>query len=611
MANTFFGLSISKSGLYAYNAAMNTAAHNAANVDTKGYSRQQVRQSASNAISVSSHYGMQGTGVNVDGVEQVREAYYDKKYWTNCSVYGNYESKAYYMDSVQSYFSEVTSDGSTKAFNQMFAAMGTLSSGNIGDLTIRTQVSEFAVSLTETINSMYNGLQSLQKECNAEIKTTADQINSIAERVSSLTLQINTIEVSGGMANDLRDARNLLIDELSTLANTSVTEVPMSENKGVNQFIVRIDGKTLVDTYSYTTLTAVPEETSVNQNNVDGLYTLKWTDGQNFDSSSLTLGGKLQALFEMRDGNNKLPFEGKGSGTAGSTTLTVKGTNMNDILKLNIADENGKITVGSKAYAYDSFTAKLEADGTYTYTFQLKEGLKENAADVNVNIGESIDYKGIPYYQAKLNEFARTFASAFNDIHKQGEDLKNAKGIDFFTAKLAGSGDELCFGNVQEDFTSLPDPVADKTADDYVKGSYYKMTAGNLKVTTAIVDHPEKIACSEYGKDIDDGVQNKVILDQLIGLKSNMNVFTQGTPNMFLQTMVAEISIDTKTAITFSESQDNILKLVESQRMSISGVDGDEEGMSMMKYRDAYNLCSKVISIMNQMYDKLINSMGL
>lgn len=611
MPNTFFGLSIGKSGLYTYQAALNTAAHNSANVDTKGYSRQQVVQSASNAISVNSRYGMQGTGVDVNSVIQIRDQYYDTKFWKNNAVYGDYNCKAYYLDCVQGYFSEVNTEGHTAAFDDMFAAMSSLGN-DVSNGTIRTQVTEFSASLTETFNSMYNRLQTLQKECNDEIKNTADQINSIAERVSSLTVQINTIEVGGAHANDLRDARNRLIDELSSLANTSVTETPLGDGTGVNQYIVRIDGKVLVDTYNYSTLIAEPDGTSVNQNDTPGLYTVKWSDGQTFDSASPTLGGKMQSLFEVRDGNNKMNFTGKGNGVQGDKSITVTGANINDIMNLNIPDSKGCITIGARDYTYNSFEVKVETDGSYTYTFELTEGLKENMTDKNVKIGESVDYKGIPYYQSQLNEFVRTFSRAFNDIHKEGEDLLNGDhGMDYFTGILAGSGDEYSFDTVFTGFSSLPDPDTDKDAKGYVKASYYHVTAGNLKVNASILDDPRLIACAQYDENTDTGIEDKTILDKLLGLKDDMNLFKQGTPDMFLQTMVGEMGIDAKAAATFAKGQDDILKMIDGQRMSISGVDSDEEAMNIMKFREAYNLNSKVISIMNEIYDKLINGTGV
>ena len=101
MASTFFGLNIGQSGLYAYQAALDTTSHNITNAETEGYSRQVMGQKASDAIPVNSTYGMAGTGVTVTGVTQNRDDYYDIKYWKNNTMYGDYSSKSYYMTEIE------------------------------------------------------------------------------------------------------------------------------------------------------------------------------------------------------------------------------------------------------------------------------------------------------------------------------------------------------------------------------------------------------------------------------------------------------------------------------------------------------------------------------
>lgn len=78
MPNTFFGLNIATSGLYAASVNLNVTANNAANAKTDGYSRQQATQVAKNALRVYQEYGMIGAGVKVTGIERVRDAFYDK-----------------------------------------------------------------------------------------------------------------------------------------------------------------------------------------------------------------------------------------------------------------------------------------------------------------------------------------------------------------------------------------------------------------------------------------------------------------------------------------------------------------------------------------------------
>ena len=120
MASTFFGLNIAKTGLYAHQIGINTATHNVANADTKGYTRQIVNKQASIPLSVGSRYGMVGTGVDVMSITQVRNQYLDEKFSFNTSISGEYTSKAYYMTEIGSYFNEITVQGFTKNFDNFY-----------------------------------------------------------------------------------------------------------------------------------------------------------------------------------------------------------------------------------------------------------------------------------------------------------------------------------------------------------------------------------------------------------------------------------------------------------------------------------------------------------
>ena len=91
MPSQFFGLNIAYTGLLASNAALNTTANNIANVQTDGYSRQQVVQQAADAIRVFQTYGCAGAGVETLAIERVRDEFYDTKFWNNNAKLGEYE----------------------------------------------------------------------------------------------------------------------------------------------------------------------------------------------------------------------------------------------------------------------------------------------------------------------------------------------------------------------------------------------------------------------------------------------------------------------------------------------------------------------------------------
>lgn len=591
MPSTFFGLNIGKSGLYTYQAALNTTSHNIANTETKGYSRQILNQRAGVPLRVNNTYGMVGSGVDVVSITQERNAYYDLKYWKNNTMYGEYSAKEHYMTEIENYFNEVGLKGFTTSFNSFHDILQELSK-NPSDLSVRKQVTNYGKNFTEYFNSLSTSMKQIQENCNFEIKNKVDQINSLAKQIANLTKQINTLEVNGGTANDLRDQRALLVDELSEIANISVTEQKVGDGIGVTSYVVKLDHQTLVDTNDYRTLKVVPREDDekANQNDVDGLYDIEWEDGQSLNIRSEGLGGYLQSLFEVRDGNNLENLQGKANGTIGNNTVTLTGTNINDVEKLNIP-EQGVITIGNHEYKYSSFDFTVDANGKYEYTFTLDSPLVSNVNNQYTHIGDSVDYKGIPYYMGQMNEFIRTYSKAYNDIHRSGRDLNDDQGLDFFNGYDKITGDNYDFSDPAVGFKN-----------------YYKVTAANFTVTEAIYRDPSKIVTAT---EITNGVEKNDIVEKLIALKEDKNLFKQGKPASFLQTLVAEIGIDSDKAKTFTTSQSNILGMITNQRLSVSGVDMDEEAMNLVRFQNAYNLSAKAISTMDQIYNKLINEMAV
>lgn len=606
MASTFFGLDIALSGLYASNARLNTTAHNISNAETEGYTKQSVTTQASKALSTYSTYGMVGTGIDITGITQARDAYYDMKYWKSSTLSGEYDTKAYYLKSVENYFNEINEDGFTTTFDDMFNALSDLSN-EPSSLEKREQVTQLAKTFTDYFNYMSDSLEKIQDDLNFEIKNTVDTINNLAEELANLNLKINTLEVSGIVANDLRDQRALLIDQLSSVGSITVEEKQLNKdgmNIGQASYIVKLDGQILVDTYNYNRLQCVPRDECANQNDVDGLYDVRWTTdsygGQTFDMYSRSLGGTFQGLVDMRDGNNLENLRGKVSVTEGDDKIVMTNTDINDISKLNIP-QTGYVTVGGNDYKYTGFTVNImdNGDGTqsFEYVFDLEQTVSKTVTTDNAHVGEGVDYKGIPYYKAQLNEFVRTFANAFNEICNRGEDLDGNKGEDFFMTKdkVTGQTYEL---NEKGSYTSF------SSSDS----SYYQMTAGRVCINNAVALDPRKFPAAD---ELDKGVENNVIARELVNLKSDITMFKQGKPAAFLQTLISEIGVDSAAATKFSDNQNNILSSIGNQRLSISGVDTDEEAMNLINNQRMYELNAKVITIMNEVLAKLINEMGV
>ena len=639
MPSQFFGLNIAYTGLLASNAAMNTTSNNIANVQTEGYSRQQVTQQASNALRVFQTYGCAGAGVETLAIERVRDEFYDGRFWDNNAQLGEYDMKQYYMQQLETYFDDDgKSTGFKTIFNQlMVTGMQALLKDPSSD-TAKSQFVGYAGALTEYFNGMAGNLEKVQKDINQEIKLKVDEINSIAGEVATLNKQINTIELTGVKANELRDRRTLLIDELSKIVDVQVKETPIidanNENRetGANRYMVKIaGGQMLVDGSDYNGLECVARTSyeKVNQTDIDGLYEVYWADGQKFNLYNASMGGDLAGLIQMRDGNNGENFTGQVTATGTTTTadgkthdtVTVKVTKayLQDLNKCNLSDQGGILDLGNQEFYYDSweYTCEYDANGvaTYTYTFTLSDSEKNPRSITNdrvgkkAEIGTNLSYQGIPYYMNQMNEWIRTFSQKFNDILTSGYSGNGDPGVKMFTGNKATGGEQFLLDDAAKRYDKQKkagSKVTVKVNDD----SYYRLTAKNFDILEAIEQDPSLMA---NRKDAADGVEQNDLLNDLKNLatdKTKMS-FRGCNASEFLQCILSDVALNASRANTFYASFKDISATIDNQRISISGVDEDEEAVNLVKYQNGYNLASKMIQTLTEIYDRLILETGV
>ncbi|MFT3984508.1 MAG: flagellar hook-associated protein FlgK [Lachnospiraceae bacterium] len=614
MPSTFFGLNIAYTGLQAASASLNTTGNNIANVETKGYTRQETIQSAASALRTNTTYGMAGSGVETTEIKQIRNKYYDLKYWNNNSDLGNYNMKQYYMLQVQNYFTETdTVEGFGTIFSDMFSGLEEVYK-NPGDNTKKDQFLSLAGNLTEYFNSMYTSLQKLQEDANSEIKNKVDEINSIASQLSVLNKQINTIEITGITANELRDQRALLIDQLSAVVDVEVTETPIYTTAGGNvesgtyKYSVTIaGGQSLVDGYEYNTLQCVAREEKVNQSDADGLYDIIWSNNLEFNLYGKNLGGELKGLVEFRDGNNEEYFHGTvssvGTDASNPTVKTVSIPAGADYLKdLNkcTLSETGEITLGSKEFNYTGWEYDSSSQ---TYTFYLEPGEDPTQyVGKTAAVGKSVDYQGIPYYMSQMNEWVRQFSQTMNSIELKAQDsYGNPAEVLFTGTNIVDNDDPYTFSQYHSGTGTVT-----KSSDD----SYYKLTAANFGVNVNMEADAGKFGTTTK---ISDGEDAQDIAEELLLVKTDKNkmTFRGCSSEEFLQCIISDVSLSTRSATTFYKNYTNISSAIKNQRLSVSGVDNDEEALSLVRFQEAYNLSSKMIQIMTEIYDRLILETGV
>lgn len=619
MPSQFFGLNIGASALAAYQASLNTTANNIANVKTEGYSRQETTLSAADPLRVFAKYGSTGSGVEATEIKQVRDVYYDGKYWENNSSLGYFERKLYYLSQVETVFADDgVQEGFSTVFAKMFNGLDSLNGGNAHDESVRNQFIYQAQNLCTYFHSVADTLKELQKDCNDEISTTVMNINSIAEKIARLNKEINKIEVNSGYANELRDERALLLDELSSIVNVSTNEDEVvntyGDNLGGTHFTVFINGQLLVDGNDYRQIECISESTKRHESDADGMYELYWTDTKGiFSATSNVSGGSLKALFDLRDGNNNEAMHGtvKELGTVNGDfrNITLEYPSNANINALNIPS-TGTVFVNNKELKYTSWEAELEDGKIKTIKFNLVEDVSPIHAEAmlgkRIEVGKCVEAMGIPYYQQQAKEFLRNFTEMFNDIQKQGQTLDGEQMGSFFVAET-GTGVLFEFDGWEKDSDTNPDG-SNITKITSTSDGYHQLTAFTVKVNDKSLKDP---AYFSTAKDMTNGKDAYDLLDDMMALQADTIMFRGDNAEAFLETLLSDISVDTEKTTIFYKNYSNMSTVIQNQRMSVFGVDEDEEALNLVKFQNAYNLSSKVISVMNEIYNKLINETGV
>lgn len=681
MASTFLGLTIAASGLSTYQTQINVTGNNLANVDTPGYTRQTVKQTASEALRAYTSYGQIGTGVSANEISQVRNKYYDAKYWSTNTGCGEYNTKSYYMKQLENVFKEDDkTSGYISAFSTFFNSLNEASKRSL-DVPTLTQLVNDSQTFADYFNYLSSNLSNIQEDLNEEIKTYTDKINGIAKQIYSLNQQINVSEQAGGNASSLRDQRALLIDELSEIVPVEIKETDIETSfgtkTGATNYSVSILGQKLVDNDGYKQLECVARTNRVNQSDVDGLYDLQWEGGNTVNVLSAGSSGILKALYDLRDGNNTNNFSGKiqsvTSVNANNTQVKISSSTFSNLDQLTL-NEKGTIKLGSKEFSYDSFSATYNAvSKEYEYTFNITSNnasVTSALVGTSASIGDSVNYCGIPYYMSQINEFTRSFAKAVNDILVTGFNAAGEVGGILYTGTSA-AGTEYDFavsgaissithagGNSQVSVaadngeTAIPQAsgslfingvkyeydsytynsttnvytyqikgsvdtgLVGKNVDNYSlvrdsgSDSYYFLTAANLKVSSVMIKNPSALGTTT---DRNNNTDAGDVLARLYKIQEDTDElsFRGGSASQFLVCMTSDSSVDGQTATTFSKKYSSLLETIKNQRLSVSGVDGDEETISLVKFQNAYDMSCKLVSVLQQMYDKLINETGV
>lgn len=243
MRSTFHGLEVGKSGIYAQQTALYTTGHNISNANTKGYSRQTANMVTSVAIpypgmQMSKNPGQLGTGVVISDIARLRDQFLDVQYRNEVKHLGYWQARHETLSTIEMIINEPSKTGLQSVMDKFWQSWQDLAKEPEAS-SARAVVLERAKALIETFKAIETGLIDQQRDLNGVVEIKTAEINSITSQIRDINEQISRIEPHGYEANDLKDQRDVLIDDLSKLINVDSIQ-PIFFGDGRNTGMIRV-----------------------------------------------------------------------------------------------------------------------------------------------------------------------------------------------------------------------------------------------------------------------------------------------------------------------------------------------------------------------------------
>ena len=579
MRSTFAGLNTMVRGIQNNQLSLDTTGHNITNASTEGYSRQRVDSAATNYQERAALYGnvYVGGGVDVVALNRARNVYADKQYWSENSSQNLYKTYKTNYDKVETIFNDSKKTGILNAMQQFYSAWVNLSD-YASDAASRTSVIAKGNNLVDRIKT---AAKQLQDQISAQYEETGIQLgklNNLTKEIARLNKNIMLAETNGGKANDLRDQRDLLVDKLSEITNVNVYE----EANG--QYTVVSNGMSLVQREHSLTL-----ELSEPMNNLQyGISDFSIRVVEAGGIGYVPQSGILKALSDTI-------VQDKGHIDQLADISATLLTTFNDVHKLGVG-------IDKESRGWMNFFGKnkfTSATGTtydqMQYTWHVDPSTDERYVQA-VGATVSRTHTAGPPAQTTVSTAA---ASATPEDRLRSMQIINALQI---SEELTAPGGQNLVAARQITNASgakvTPTFVGTTSSQYTYEDSWVNGTGdGTMAVELSkLFNIDEMTATNPKGSMNPRGTERAVS-------KISINQYYNG--------MMSQLGADAENIDKTLKQQDDLMTQIEQWRQSTSGVDWNEELTNMLKFQTGYGACSRVLTSMDEMLDKLINGTGM
>lgn len=622
------------SGLRAAQSGLNTTSHNLANTKTAGYTRQQ-------NIQRDTYYGfykrtdkatMQiGSGVTVGDVRQIRDIFLDKEYRVEVGRYNFYDVQLTTAQEVEDILGEMEGVEFQTALDDLFTIVQDLST-NPESITNRELFISQLDGFIEQATNVYQSLRDYQVNLNSQIEEQVKAINKIADQIAQLNLKIAESEASRiENANDLRDKRNLLLDQLAQYIPFDYYEEPNA------MLTVRVNNAPLVqDTIAYHMTTErieaeVPSGSPFSNTAQTEMLKVVWEKSGFGD------------VFDIRRAYNSDDDSDKGSLLG---ILTARGTK----------------------YGYYTDIPMPE-------DYPVAKNYEAAVKDYNNGVGNCLLEKVEAQFDLLIHKVVTTINDAFapnvslngaTATDKAGNAvnldlIKRANGTSISTAKVldvyrcpVGTDDNYTMGTevivrsgdprgryekievsepiyVQKDQND-PDskePITEEV-DENGTPKYYiyilneeDVSDVNTLYTLQNIKVNEKILADYSYLPVKENLQagNKDAYDWTIYTKLleswrtedtmlDPNALSKYSVDSFYDNFVGALATQGSIWKSVVENQKSLTDSIEDKRQQVGGVSTEEEMISLLMYQHAYNASSRYITVIDDMLEHVIERLG-
>jgi flagellar hook-associated protein 1 FlgK len=362
-------LGIGKSGLFASKKSLEVTGHNLSNVNTEGYSRQRVMQSANNPILSSGL--IQGTGVKVDGINRFSDDFVERRLNTAVATKHFSDARSEQLDQVETIFNELDSDGLNQILNKFFNSFRDLANQPENE-TIRSVVRDNAQLVVKDFNRIRDTLDTQSQNIDKKIASSVGDINLLLHNISDLNQKISSIEANQGETGDLRDQRDLAVRHLSEHIKVHT----YSDER--NRLIVTAQGiGTLVTGGTVQEFGIVSKNRAESSNNMNGSIEVVLKDRPSQTVTHLFQSGSLASYAKVRNEDIKKLQEDIDT-IAYQFTSSVNAVHRQGFANRNIAiDAEGN-------------PAKADRKGSLTGMDFFKQPLEIQDASHNISLSDEV-----------------------------------------------------------------------------------------------------------------------------------------------------------------------------------------------------------------------------